>query len=137
MSKPQRQAVMVAVIVVGFGATAYSLFGRKSGPTIASKFTEAGVCLSCQAEGVVTYPRGEPAPHRCPKCGTPAFYPWYYCYDCNKRFVPALVQREPGGPLRLPLGVACTSCGSGSVTPLLPNQPEYEDAETAPLPKWP
>jgi DNA-directed RNA polymerase subunit RPC12/RpoP len=137
VSKGPRQLVFGLIIVIGFGAAAYSLFGRRSGPTIAREFTETGICLSCKTEGEVTYPRGEVAPHRCPKCGAQAFYPYYFCFDCKKRFVPALVQRQPGEPLRLPLGIACTSCGSSNVSPFLPNEPDYEPVGDAPLPKWP
>jgi DNA-directed RNA polymerase subunit RPC12/RpoP len=137
VSKGSRQLLLTAIIVVGFGAAAYSFLGRRGGPSIAKDFTEPGVCLSCKTEGEVTYPRAEAAPHRCPKCGAQAFYPYYFCFDCKKRFVPALVQRQPGEPLRLPLGIACTRCGSSNVSPFLPNQPDYEPSGDAPLPKWP
>ncbi len=137
MAKSQRQLLFVVIIIVGFGGAAYGLFGRKAGPSSAKQFTETGICLSCKTEAQVTYPRAEAAPHRCPKCGGQAFYPYYFCFDCKKRFVPALVQRQSGEPLRLPLGMACTSCGSASVSPFLPNQPDYESVGDAPLPKWP
>ena len=137
MSTGSRQLLLLGIVIVAFGGAGYSIFGRKSGPSVAKEFTETGVCLSCKAEGEVTYPRAEVAPHRCPKCDAQAFYPFYFCFECKKRFVPALVQRQAGEPLRLPLGVACTSCGGSNVSPFLPNQPEYEPAGDAPLPKWP
>jgi DNA-directed RNA polymerase subunit RPC12/RpoP len=138
VSRSQRQVLLGAVAVVAFAIAAYSFFGRgKGGPNLPKEFSEAGICLSCKTEGRVTYPHAEPAPHRCPKCGEAAFYPYYFCFECKKRFVPALVQIRAGEPLRLPVGIACTSCGSTSVSPFLPNQPDYEPSGDAPLPKWP
>jgi DNA-directed RNA polymerase subunit RPC12/RpoP len=138
MAASQRNLILGVIIVIGFGAAAYSfVFRGRRDATAATQFTEAGVCLSCKTEGEVTYPRQEAAPHKCPKCGTPAFYPWYFCFDCQKRFVPALVRRDPGGPLRLPLGIACTSCGGTNVSVFLPNQADYRPSGDAPLPKWP
>ena len=139
MSGGVRPLLWGILVVLVLAAGGYAFFARgKSAPNIGSRFTEAGVCLACKDDAQVTYPREEPAPHRCPKCGQQAFYPWYYCFDCKKRFVPALTTRDAGGPPRVPLSVACPMCFGTSVSPYLANQPGYElSGPDGPLPKWP
>jgi hypothetical protein len=133
-----KQLALGLVALGAFGVAAYLVFGRSNARVeIGEKFSEAGVCLSCKAEGQVSYPREEPAPHRCPKCSEHAFYPYYFCNDCKYRFVPALVAGPAGTPPHMPLGVACTHCQSGSAGPWFADQPGYEPAGTMPLPKWP
>jgi Zn ribbon nucleic-acid-binding protein len=134
----KKQLVLVLVALGAFGIAAYLVFGRSASTVqIGKNFTEAGVCLSCKAEGQVSYPREEPAPHRCPKCGEQAFYPYYFCNDCKYRFVPPLVAGPAGTPPGLPLGAVCPRCQSSSVGPWFADQPGYEPEGTMPLPKWP
>ena len=134
----KKQLVLGIVALLAFGIAGYLVFGRSSRVVeIAKNFTEYGVCLSCKAEGQVTYPREEIAPHRCPKCGQQAFYPYYYCNDCKYRFVPALVNAGADSPPRIPLSIICTHCRSESTSPWFADDRAYEPAGTMPLPKWP
>jgi hypothetical protein len=138
VSVQKKPVVLGLVAVAAFGVSAYLVFGRGSPAIeIGKSFTENGVCMSCKAESQLAYPREEIAPHRCPKCGEQAFYPYYFCNDCKYRFVPALVTGSAGTPPRMPLGVSCTHCQSSSAGPWFADQPDYQPAGTMPLPKWP
>lgn len=139
MSPTARKVLYVALIIAGFGTTAFVLVRRNPEQLAvnAEQYTLYGVCLSCREEGELRVPRDEDAPHTCGKCQQKAVYPWWFCYDCNRRFVPALFEREPGGPPRVPPAVACTGCQSQNVTPYLPQAQLEPPVGDVPLPPWP
>jgi DNA-directed RNA polymerase subunit RPC12/RpoP len=124
--------IVLGVLVVVVGG--FYLLGSKAAPKIASNLTEDCVCLSCKVESVVSYPREEAAPHRCPKCGTQAAYPVYYCFNCKHRFVPTLVK---GDPPRVPATIACPKCGTQGAMPYVQNEPMFTPTGEILLPRWP
>ena len=72
-----------------------------------------------------------------PKTGQRTMYPWYFCLECQHRFVPALVPSASGGPPVLPMIPACPKCGQ-SGTPWAPEDPDQAQPKgDAPLPKLP
>ena len=136
MSSGQRNAILIGVAVVAL-AVAVTLMARSriagSTPT---QYTVRGICLACQAEAETTQPLAAEPPFVCPKCGKQAVYPWFFCYDCQKRFIPDLVRPRPSEPLRIPSwpSCPCSNCRSthvGQYDPLLHNP-----VGDAPLPKW-
>lgn len=137
MSQPQRNVVLGAIAVAAI-VVAIVLFARGGAQSraVPKDYTIEGVCLACREEAQITQPLGEYAPFPCPHCGKQAVYPWFYCYDCNRRFVPELVRPEPNGPLRLPMGPRCTACRSNHVGQYDPQWPTQHPIGDAPLPKW-
>jgi len=137
--RSQRQLILGLVALIAVIAAAYALLRSGQKPVgISTEFSEYGVCLACKYEGQVDYPREQPAPHRCPKCGQQAFYPLYFCFDCKRRFVPALERNDPAQPARVPLIIACPNCTSSRVSPFLGGQAGYEpEGPDVPLPHWP
>ncbi len=102
---------------------------------IGRPITIHGLCLACKDESDSTHGPRDIAPFHCDKCGADAVYPVQYCFNCNKRFIPKLVQREPDGPLRLPLMFRCPGCGSPSVMQYVPDL--CQGTENLPWPSWP
>ena len=138
MSQKGRQAALGVLAVVLLAAAVVIYVARTSGGTGTSEtFTIDGICLACQQPVTVKYHCSERLPAVCPLCGERAVYQTYYCYDCRKRFVPDLVPASDGGPPALPMIPSCPLCGGRYVAPYLAVDPDHQDAEWAPLPKWP
>jgi hypothetical protein len=133
----QRNAILGGVAVVALVVAGYMFFGGpgRSG-AVAEVFTEQAVCLACQREAEVSHRAGEAAPWKCPHCSEVAAYPWLYCHDCNKRFVPQLVPGQNGEPPRMPGFPRCPLCRGQNFGTFLPGTPGQEPTGDAPLPKW-
>jgi hypothetical protein len=133
----QRQwlLIVLGVLIVVLGA--FYLLGSKAAPPIPKDLSADCVCLSCKVESEVKYPREEAAPHRCPKCGTQAAYPVFYCFNCKHRFVPTLVRGDSSGPPRLPMTIACPKCGTQGAMAYIPNEPMFTPTGEILLPRWP
>ena len=136
----QRRNLVLSIVAVVCLVAALVVFLRtrgRGGNVFADEYMSPCVCLACQLECEIHHGPQDLVPFKCPNpdCGQVAAYPWYFCYDCKKRFVPQPLMREPGGPLRPPENIRCTACGSGNVTqwgPWIEEQPVGD----APLPKW-
>ena len=139
MNPAVRNCLYGLIILAGAGGAGYMLFGRtKENVAVnAAHFSVDGMCLACKSETKLSVPREEEAPHRCPKCGQQAVYPLWYCEDCKKRFVPVLERRDPNGPPRMPVSVACPNCRGQSVAPYIPEAQLETPAGDQPLPPWP
>ena len=139
MSHAARKSLYVLLIVAAFGTTAFVLLrrGEERLAIHAQHTTIQGICLACRGEGAAQVPTTERAPHLCAKCAQTAVYPWWVCYECNRRFIPALFQPEPGGPPRIPATVACTGCQSQNVAPYLPEAQLDPPTGDLPPPAWP
>lgn len=134
-----RNLILAAVALVAFGAAAYFfVFAGSDTVTISDTFVTHGVCLACKWNGTVETPTGQIPPHECPQCNEAAFYPYFYCFECNVRFVPWLIQRSPGEPYRVPPMPRCPQCGSSSVMQFMPEIVEDENGDYTdlPLPEW-
>jgi hypothetical protein len=127
--------IVLGVLVVVVGG--FYLLGSKAAPKISANLTEDCVCLSCKAESVIAYPREETAPHRCPKCGTQAAYPVFYCFECKHRFVPTLVRYNASSPPGLPATIACPKCAKTGAMPYMPDNPMFTPTGDILLPRWP
>ncbi len=137
MTTSQRNGLLVGSAVVAL-AVAAVLFARgRTAGQLPSQYTTRGICLACQKESESRHALTDIPPFVCPHCGKAAVYPWYYCYDCKKRFVPDLVRMEPGRPLRVPTWTSCPcpNCRSAQVTQWDPSF-QGQAAGDAPLPKW-
>ncbi len=140
MSPGARKLLYAILIVVGLGTTAFMFLRQRPARLAvdADRLVVHGVCLACREEGAAAAPWGEQAPYACPKCQVKGVYPWWYCQECRRRFVPALVERDAGEPLRLPAVVACTGCQSAYVSPYLPEHAQLEPpVGDVPPPAWP
>jgi hypothetical protein len=139
MSQGQRNVLLGIISVAAISVAAYMFTSQRAGSQPGStQATTHGVCLACEQESVVQHALGEYAPFACSQCDELAVYPWFYCYECQKRFVPALHRPKPGEPLRLPMSARCPSCGGGDVglyDPMLPTQ-ETVVGDVKPLPNW-
>lgn len=134
-----RNLVLGAVVVLCLGG-ALLMFARGSStgaPPTGDEFTCIGVCMACEFDGECTYARGEPAPHKCSKCGELAVYPWFYCSECRARFVPRLGRGDTSEPPRLPEVIRCPNCGHSGVMPYTPALHDAEGFTDLPLPEWP
>jgi len=137
MAQGQRNLLFGGLaIVVLVLAGVFFVRGQKTTSEVPDTYSIYGVCLACKAEGQTSFAHDERAPHRCDACDEMAVYPWYYCLDCQKRFVPNLYRRDPDGPLRVPRGATCTGCGSSNVTQYIEGM--YKPVgDVTPLPAWP
>jgi hypothetical protein len=109
MSTGSRQLLLLGIVIVGFRPRVFHL-GRKSGPSIAKEFTETGVCLSCKAEGEVTYPRAE-ARTSLPEVRNAGVLSVLLLFRVQNDLRAGGSSSAAGEPAA-PLGVACTTCGS-------------------------
>ena len=138
MNQQTRNFVLGAVAIVALGAAAF-LYARGSGggSMLPREYKMKGVCLACQKEGEYTIAARTAAPYKCKECGKEAVYPFYYCFNCKKRFVPDLVRLQPGGPLRLPpeTKCPCPTCQSTDIGQWVADATQAPTG-TAPLPKW-
>ncbi|MFH1746588.1 MAG: hypothetical protein ABIG44_06020 [Planctomycetota bacterium] len=137
MEKKQKNLISVIVIVVALGVSGYLLTGYFNPSTLPSEYSSKGICLACQAEVTASHGAEEHAPFTCPQCGETAVYPWLYCYDCQKLFVPALVIPADGGPPRMPGHPVCSACGSPNYGSYVEGMPNQQPVGKAPLPNWP
>lgn len=137
MALNQRQWLLIILGVLIVVTAGFYTLGSRAAPKIAKDSTEDCVCLSCKTESEVTYPREEAAPHRCPKCGTQAAYPVFYCFNCKHRFVPTLVKGDASSPPRLPGTIACSKCGAQGAMAYIPNEPMFTPTGEIILPRWP
>jgi hypothetical protein len=137
LTNSQRNGVLVGVVIIALGIVGYLSFGSGRGAAgVPSQYVTSAVCLACQKETEVKHARGELAPWTCRFCGKNAVYPWFYCSNCKKRFVPNLTRPEPGGPLRTPTVPVCPACGSQNVGLYMPGLTDEKPAGDAPLPAW-
>ncbi len=133
----QRNTVLGGVAIVAIAAAAYFTFSgygrQKPLPTTVHTL---GVCLANGKDVEITHELDEVAPWTCPECGEQAVYPWLYCFDCQRRFVPKL-DRDSQGILRMPPYPACPACGSQSYSAFKPEDRRQElKRKDARLPKW-
>lgn len=139
MSQSQRNVLLggIAVVLIAVAAVVYATRTRPSF-RVPDQFGFKGVCLACSQESDATQAANESPPALCPHCGKAALYPWFFCYDCQKRFVPDLVRPQSDGPLRLPAWpkCPCRGCRSGNVGPWDPEMPTQQPVGDVPLPKW-
>lgn len=139
MNEGQRNILMggVAIILIGGAVAVFAL--RGGGNTkLPTDSTIYGVCLACEEDVTTTQPLGAIAPYPCPHCDKQAVYPWMYCFDCNRRFVPDLVRPDINGPLRMPgyPKCPCRGCRSDYVGQYDPEMPNQNPVADVPLPKW-
>lgn len=139
MTYQQRNIVLGVISAVCLvAALIVFLSNRGQNRVMADEYITLCVCLACQQECDIRHGPLELVPFTCPNpdCGEAAVYPWYFCNDCKRRFVPQPLMREPGGPLRPPATITCTACGSVSITPYAPEWLKEEPIGDAPLPRW-
>jgi hypothetical protein len=138
MTSSQRNGAIAGIVILGgLVLVGVTIFRPSRGAgDMPQTYTVQGVCLACQKEGAGTMAVNDYPPLKCPACGKPALYTWFYCLSCNKRCVPALARPVPNGPLRLPLQPVCPACGSRDVRQWDPVMPEQQAAAALPLPKW-
>jgi hypothetical protein len=143
-----RQSVLIVVLVVLVAAAAAFQFWLRADDTKTLKrFDLSGVCLNCKHEvSTGTYDAFHPAPWVCPSCGKQAVYTWFYCEDCDYRFVPVPqpgLQQRPDGPdvYPPPMIAHCPVCeGGGHPSPWYPTfVPEsgHQEKGKRDLPPWP
>lgn len=135
----QRSLLLVIVLVVVAGTAGVFYLNRSGDEVRVSRdLLTSGVCLACQKEAEVEHGLEESAPFACPHCGEQAVYPWFYCEDCNRRFVPQLVRMAgSAAPTVPPAGVICTACRSAAVTQYVPGLTPEPPGDDVPLPRWP
>ena len=137
MSTGQRNLLLGGIAIAAL-AVSVVLFARgRSAGALPNQYSIRGICLACQKESQSTHGLTEEPPFVCPHCGKQAVYPWFYCFECQKRFVPDLARPGPGQPLRFPSwpSCPCPNCRSsrvGQFDPALQPTPLGD----APLPKW-
>ncbi|MFO0838806.1 MAG: hypothetical protein U1D55_09785 [Phycisphaerae bacterium] len=99
-------------------------------------YTAPSTCLACRKSSEMTWCPPQKPPFECPHCAQRAFFPWYFCNGCRKRFVAPAVRNEAGDPVT-PEKLNCPACGSPDVTPVDLTNTEQKPAGDLPLPKWP
>lgn len=136
MAEKQRNVLLGTVAVVAVLVALYMFFGFGSGRTRPDTYAIQGVCLACQQEMEFSYAAGEREPFKCSGCGEMALYPWMYCYDCRKLFVPNLVRAGDGEPLRFPGHPSCPACRTQHVGTYVPKMPTQKPDGKLTLPTW-
>ncbi len=138
MSTGQRRGLLMVVAVVALVVAGFLLVRNAGGPPkLPESVLVEGVCLSCKKAHSGTHALTEHEPYECGGCKTRAVYPWYYCYDCQRRFVPTLMRPNPGQAMRLPVSVTCPGCQSGNTTPFESGFVAQDQIKgDLPLPKW-
>jgi predicted RNA-binding Zn-ribbon protein involved in translation (DUF1610 family) len=139
MRESQRNLALGGLAVVLLAAAVYLYFSRsRVGAELPTQARVQGVCLACERSVEITHAVNEIAPFRCPECGEQAVYPWKYCYQCNKRFVPNPVRYPGEEHPRLPSIPVCPLCGGSRTGGYNPNNPrQAPEGDDAPLPAWP
>lgn len=137
MDDSKRNLVLSGVTVVALGLAAYFYFSGGEAVALPKMVNAEVVCLHCKEESLISYDRAAFPPYTCPACGERAAYPWLYCYDCNRKFVPTLIERE-GHDLPIPTPFpTCTYCGCRNVSAYSTELPNQTPVGNAKLPKWP
>ncbi|MBU0637359.1 MAG: hypothetical protein KKB50_00725 [Planctomycetes bacterium] len=136
MSKEKKNLALGAVAVVVLAAAAFMLFQSRSTAELPSQFVADAVCLACGSEVQANRELTDRPPWKCPGCGERAVCPWMYCYDCQRRFVPAPIKHE-GEPPTMPAIAACPQCGGTSTGSYVAEDPDQVVQGDLPLPKWP
>lgn len=128
-----KQLGLGALALVIFALVGWRLFGGKGDSIMPRTFEGHGVCLACKTETTIQYEAKTLPPYKCPSCDQDAFYTWWYCSECQHRFIPELTNESPRRPVRFP---ACTHCNCKGVSGWMDAQlmPTRGDAK---LPKWP
>jgi hypothetical protein len=126
-------AVVMLALAVYFFATR-----RPADAQYPTEYTESTVCLETKEEFPVTSKITERAPFVNPKTGRRTLYPWYFCNNCQYRFVPTAIPSSDGEAPRLPIAPTCPHCGAQSASSWDPSSPsQAKPAGTAPLPALP
>lgn len=130
-------ALGIAVVAITL-ATILFLRNASDHRKYPQELTVDGVCLNCKQEVKArVQATSDFAPYDCPSCKDTSVYPWFYCDNCRKRFVPELI---PGagknGKPALPIAPKCTACKSNLVLQYIPGFSSPPVGDT-PLPKWP
>ena len=134
----RRNLMLGGAALLLLGLAAYLYFSRSGVKAdFPREYTVDGMCLACQTPARVSAPLAEHEPLVCPACEARAVYGWWYCYDCNKQFIPNLVPSADGGPPRLPVVPVCTGCRSARTGAFISDDPEQEPLGKVALPKWP
>lgn len=116
---------LVALALLGFAG--WRFLGSKSEVKMPEKFSGPGICLSCKTEATIDYPAKSLPPYKCPTCDQEAFYMWWYCSECQHRFIPELTKETPRRPVRFP---QCTHCSCKAVSGWIPEiMPARGDAK--------
>jgi hypothetical protein len=136
VNETAKKIVLLVVALGAFGIAGYMMFRQTGQAQLPTEYRISGVCLACKQEATATSKLSERPPFECQKCRKAAVFPWFYCGQCNKRFVPNL-ERRGGGPAHLPVVPACPKCGSTSTGAYFPDDPDVKPAGDLPLPTWP
>jgi len=106
--------VGLAILAVGLlGFAGWRFFGAKGEIKLPDKFRAPGICIACNTETTIEYPAKTVPPYKCPSCDQETFYTWWYCPECQHRFIPELTKETPRRPVRFP---QCTHCSCKSVS---------------------
>jgi DNA-directed RNA polymerase subunit RPC12/RpoP len=128
-----------AALVIAIGAAVMYLM-RDPGVAAPTRLAISGVCLACQKEAYVEFDATrDTVPLVCPSCGQRAVYNWFYCEQCDKRFVPAPALGSDG-IARPPMIPSCPGCGGMSCRswdPGLAEELGRESKGDMPFPTWP
>jgi hypothetical protein len=133
-----KKIVMLGLAVVAFVAAGVLLMTRSSSEAkYPTSFVTNAVDLVDKSEAKLSLAMGELLPYKNPKTGQKTMFPWYYCPECNKRFVPPPTKRADG-IVALPMIPTCPLCDSRACSVWNPADPEQaKPAGDAPLPKMP
>ena len=138
MENSTRNIVLGTIAALALGLAAWRFVSKTPQKfEIPDTINSHAVCLSCKQDAFIGHPKDAAAPWTCPGCGAEACYAWLYCADCNRRFVPNLIQREGfDRPIPNPYPY-CTHCGCPNVSNFSPSNEEQSPIGDAALPEWP
>lgn len=126
-----------AVLLLALAVVLFAWRGG-SGANLPAELTARCVCLETHQEFTLKYGVRDAPPLVNPNTGRRTVYPWWYCPECNKRFIPDLVPDPRGGPPKPPPIPSCPLCGSNRVGTWDPAIPEQANPDgDAPLPELP
>ena len=132
-----KNAILGAIATLALAAAAYLLFsgfGRQK--ALADRFESHAICLDTKQECVIEHTSTDAPPWKSPHSDKNSAYPWYFCFRCQRRFVPKL-QRDAEGVMRLPAFPSCPACGSMSFGSFNPDDPIMAERKAdAKLPNW-
>lgn len=106
----------VAVVLL-LASTWFTCSHESPQARLPDEFTSYGVCLETGDEVTAVYGADQRAPWVNPSTGRRTVYPWYYCRECQTRFVPELQPDRAGGLPRVPVVAICPECGSQKTVP--------------------
>lgn len=137
MTTSQKKNLILGLIAAAAGAFAiYRLSTFESSAKLPSDYTVQGVCLACKAEAGLTQSVRERPPFECSSCKSKSVFPWFYCPQCKKRFVPPPEKRRDGS-IGLPIVPSCPSCKATNAGNFDVLDPEQEGAPAMPVPSMP